>query len=119
DPEMYAIGHRQARSRTGDDGGVSLQRQGKAKDLDSPAFRKRQSDLTDAPCDCEQRDIMVMLREQRGSGERQRRRAVTIDDGVDLFRSREVADRDHVVSDLRYADGAVFRWNAVDCVTGV
>ncbi len=44
---------------------------------------------------------------------------MAVEDGVDFFRGGEVGDGDRVVADLRDADGAALRGNAVDGVPGV
>ena len=67
----------------------------------------------------EQRHVVVVAGQQRGAGKGQRGGAMAVDDGVNLLGGGGVGDGDHVVADLRDADGAALGRDVVDGVAGV
>ncbi len=62
---------------------------------------------------------MVVALEQRGAGEGQRGGAMAVDDRVNLLGSGSVGDGHHVITDLRDANSAALRRDAVDGVARV
>ena len=95
-------------AEAGDDGGVGLQRQLEAEDVDGATLVEGQADLADAPGEREQRHIVKVLRQQRRAGEGQGGGAVAVEDGVNLLGGGGVGHGEHVVADLRDAHGAAF-----------
>ncbi len=63
--------------------------------------------------------LAVVVRKHRRSGEWQRSRAISIDNGVNLLRRRRIRHRNHVIAQQHHAHGAALAGQVVDGPVGI